>query len=439
MRKYIRNNFKRMAVLLLIVCIVLPSMTISNADNTAAADDLNARIAAESARAEQLQQRKEEIEAQIRDAQGDMNDMTRHRALIEQQIAVVRERIEALAAVIALQEEAIEKKEQEIEELEREILQTELQILLRMEQIELLEKENEENKRKFGQIVKGEYMSGGQGFMNLLLNSGDFFDLVIRAEAMKKATERHDEFMSNLLAAIKSQEDLIQELEDLKISLEYNIETCEREKAELEEEKRALLLNMAELDAEMDREQGRLRAHASDIADLQSVINNMYRQYNATNAEIEAANNEVTRLIQLLQNLNRPDYSGDGFMWPLDDRFRRITSDYGWCSWRGGPHHGFDVGNAGINGANIYAVQNGTVISSGWIGGYGNTVVIDHGGGISTLYAHIQSGGLRVSAGEQVRQGDVIGLVGSTGWSTGPHLHFEVRRNGTAVNPWDFF
>ncbi|MCL2108901.1 MAG: M23 family metallopeptidase [Oscillospiraceae bacterium] len=101
-------------------------------------------------------------------------------------------------------------------------------------------------------------------------------------------------------------------------------------------------------------------------------------------------------------------------------------------------HHGIDVGNSGINGANIYAVQSGTVIIATWSGGYGNYIVIDHGGGVSTLYAHMQTGSMRFSAGDTVVQGDVIGLVGSTGWSTGPHLHFEVRENGSAVNPWGY-
>jgi murein DD-endopeptidase MepM/ murein hydrolase activator NlpD len=94
-------------------------------------------------------------------------------------------------------------------------------------------------------------------------------------------------------------------------------------------------------------------------------------------------------------------------------------------------HYGIDFG-AGA-GSPIRAAAAGKVLSAGWIGGYGNTTIIDHGGGMATLYAHQSSFG--VSAGQQVSAGQTIGAVGSTGNSTGPHLHFEVRVNGQAVDP----
>jgi murein DD-endopeptidase MepM/ murein hydrolase activator NlpD len=94
-------------------------------------------------------------------------------------------------------------------------------------------------------------------------------------------------------------------------------------------------------------------------------------------------------------------------------------------------HTGIDIG-AGY-GAPIHAAGGGEVIFSGYRNGYGNCVVIDHGGGVATLYGHCSS--LNVSAGQVVRQGQLIAHVGSTGLATGPHLHFEVRHNGTPVNP----
>jgi murein DD-endopeptidase MepM/ murein hydrolase activator NlpD len=94
-------------------------------------------------------------------------------------------------------------------------------------------------------------------------------------------------------------------------------------------------------------------------------------------------------------------------------------------------HEGIDLGAA--YGTPIAAAAAGTVIYAGWLGGYGNLTVIDHGGGLATAYGHQSS--IAVSVGEQVAQGQTIGYVGSTGHSTGPHLHFEVRVDGQAVDP----
>ncbi len=115
-----------------------------------------------------------------------------------------------------------------------------------------------------------------------------------------------------------------------------------------------------------------------------------------------------------------------GFIWPLS---APITSPFGW-RW-GRIHEGIDLGAP--SGAPIAAAAAGTVIVAGWMGGYGNLVVIDHGGGISTAYAHQSS--MAVAVGQSVAQGQIIGYVGNTGYSFGPHLHFEVRVNGAAIDP----
>ncbi|HEY7875142.1 MAG TPA: M23 family metallopeptidase, partial [Actinomycetota bacterium] len=121
--------------------------------------------------------------------------------------------------------------------------------------------------------------------------------------------------------------------------------------------------------------------------------------------------------------------SSQGFIWPLNGP---VTSGYGY-RW-GRLHAGIDI--SGYTGQPIIAAKSGVVIEAGSMGGYGNGTVIDHGGGIATLYGHQTSIG--VSVGQRVSQGDVIGTVGSTGYSTGPHLHFEVRVNGSPQNPMNY-
>jgi murein DD-endopeptidase MepM/ murein hydrolase activator NlpD len=121
-----------------------------------------------------------------------------------------------------------------------------------------------------------------------------------------------------------------------------------------------------------------------------------------------------------------PAANPGGLIWPVN---APVTSPFGW-RW-GRLHEGIDLGAA--SGTPILAAAAGTVIYAGWMDGYGNFVIIDHGGGIATAYGHQSS--IAVTDGQSVTQGQVIGYVGSTGHSTGPHLHFEVRVNGSAVDP----
>ncbi|MFN8670931.1 MAG: peptidoglycan DD-metalloendopeptidase family protein [Candidatus Sericytochromatia bacterium] len=159
--------------------------------------------------------------------------------------------------------------------------------------------------------------------------------------------------------------------------------------------------------------------------------------------EVKLLEAESGRITDMLKNLkNSPSsssktysriYSGGRMGWPC--AVTTITSYYG---YRVHPifgtrklHSGMDVGAA--QGTAIYAAADGVVVESGWTGGYGKAVIINHGGGIATLYGHTSV--LYVAPGQRVRRGQLIAAVGSTGYSTGPHLHFEVRVNGTPVDP----
>jgi len=130
--------------------------------------------------------------------------------------------------------------------------------------------------------------------------------------------------------------------------------------------------------------------------------------------------------VSLARAASRGSNSATGIVWPLRGP---INSPYGY-RW-GCFHNGLDIG--GGTGSSYFAAASGKVVAAGWAGGYGNMILINHGNGVETRYAH--SSKLLVSVGQQVKQGQRIGLVGSTGHSTGPHLHFELIINGSAVNP----
>ena len=151
----------------------------------------------------------------------------------------------------------------------------------------------------------------------------------------------------------------------------------------------------------------------------------------------EAEEAESNRIAARLSGNGSGAYNGS-MQWPVPSSYR-VTSNYGprICPFHGRElHPGIDIGAP--SGSSIVAAGAGKVISAGGLGTYGNVVMIDHGNGVVTLYAHQQSGGIRVGVGQRVKKGQRIGTVGSTGNSTGPHLHFESRVNGTPKNPMGY-
>lgn len=184
------------------------------------------------------------------------------------------------------------------------------------------------------------------------------------------------------------------------------------------------------------------RDHINSLVASRSMVSSQIQSSRSKIASLEqqerellAKSEEMSNLIQVLST--RKNYVEGEMVWPLPSS-SLITSPYG---NRLHPilriysiHTGIDI--AGKSGANILSANTGTVIVSGWQNAYGNTVVVDHGGGITTLYAHMSK--IIVSKGDEVSAGDIIGRVGSTGWSTGPHLHFEVRVDGKTKNPLEY-
>jgi murein DD-endopeptidase MepM/ murein hydrolase activator NlpD len=179
----------------------------------------------------------------------------------------------------------------------------------------------------------------------------------------------------------------------------------------------------------------RQAALAAARDDKQSLLADVRSQRHKDEEDLEQMQAASAAIAEQLQNSGSSGGGGDGgvpsasgFIWPVSGP---ITSGFGW-RW-GRMHEGIDIGAA--CGTPIRAAASGTVVYAGWMDGYGNIIVIDHGGGLATAYGHQSA--LYVGGGS-VSQGQVIGAVGSTGHSTGCHLHFEVRVNGTPVNPLNY-
>lgn len=203
-------------------------------------------------------------------------------------------------------------------------------------------------------------------------------------------------------------------------------------------------MRLEQIKADQEAVLAEMQATAAELKRAQAQKATAMNELTMTIAEAEeqqAILEEDEKLVQdtirkLLAAQAKVAYFGGDFIWPLPANQTNITSEYG---MRFHPilkknliHQGLDIGAP--NGTPIYSVTEGEILFRGWLGGYGNAIMIDHGGGVVTLYGHMSSFG-SFNEKDKVTTGDIIGYVGSTGQSTGNHLHFEVRINGTHTDP----
>lgn len=260
-----------------------------------------------------------------------------------------------------------------------------------------------------GKRVRDIYINGQISYLDVLFGAKDFQDFLTRMDLLKKVIQQDYDLVQVVFAEKQDIEDTQKQL------------VADREKQE------GLELKARQAREVMEQKVKKRQQLIDKMKNDKAVFD---RQYD----ELMAASKQITRMIQ--NSHYHVQSSGSGAMiWPISGP---ITSEFG---WRTHPisgdqrfHSGLDIG--GDYGMPVHAAQSGTVTYAGWISGYGNTVILDHGGGITTLYGHNQS--LAVSVGQSVSQGDVISYCGSTGNSTGPHCHFEVRQNGEPVSPYGY-
>ena len=244
---------------------------------------------------------------------------------------------------------------------------------------------------------------------------------------------------SNLLGRL----DFINEVMDYDRQVIEDLQTLQ---AEIEEKKTGLEASRAELvtaKTELESQKKQLAAQREEANKLVKEIDDNAAEYQATLDALEAEERRIEQQVKQLQKQLEEQMAAEGknyntnpggYIWPVDSRY--ITSTVGGRSSPGGVgstnHKGTDIGRVGYT-SSVYAAKAGTVIVATRSSSYGNYVVISHGTGNTTLYAHMSS--IKVSVGTYVQQGQTIGITGSTGHTTGPHLHFEVVENGVRVNP----
>ena len=383
-----------------------------------------------------------DYDRQIAEAEGNIADSEVLQNAYWEKVVAQQDQINLLNNKLYAKEEEIAAKEQEIAAKEIEIADTEVRIADKISAIAALDAQNRENIYKFGQIIRTMYINDTDDVLSVLAGSADFYDIFVRTEIMNSADQQNLDFMNSLLADIHRLEDEQSQLEADKVQLELD-------KAGLEKEKRDLIDERTKLDEERKYASQLSESYNAEYNTLTTQIQNYeYRisqldqQKKVSRAEIEAYQAEIDEAIRqaLLAASGTVVYDDGEWHWPLDRKYHLITTYFGYSEFHSGSHGAIDIGNGGINGANIYAMKGGEVIVAkttyrqGY--DYGMYVVIDHGNGYQSLYA--QCSAIYVTVGQMVSQGEVIAAVGSTGWSTGPHLHFEIRKDGSRVDPLNY-
>jgi len=267
-------------------------------------------------------------------------------------------------------------------------------------------------------------MQGDLFYLDILVGSSDIADFITRTELVSRVIRANSDAAASL-AVTKA------DLEHAKADMARLLEDAMAKRQESALVETNLKQLQGERQSKVDAQQAVLDQKSALLAE---------DKHNAAKllAVAQAEEAESARIASMLRSHKGSGRYAGSMAWPVPG-YHTITSPFG---WRMHPilhkrifHAGIDISGPGVNGAAIVAAGSGTVIAAGPHGGYGNVVMIDHGNGVVTVYGHQQDGGIKVSVGQHVKKGQRIGTVGSTGLSTGPHCHFEVRVNGTAVNP----
>ncbi len=316
--------------------------------------------------------------------------------------------------------------ENEIQELNTKLTQLE-------ESISQKEKELTEKKKVLEDRLVAMYMKKETTFLDVVL-SGKLMNFISNQDMMKQITEYDNKLITEVNELKKSLESEKTEVETMKKDKEQK--TAELQKLKAEKEEKAA--NLTDEQKELEKKLSEYKSQAEEYAKLERQA--IAKEEAARKAAQEASKNNTNTSGSNSSNggqTNTTPYTGGKLGWPCPSS-SRITSPYGYRVLFGVRdfHTGVDIG--ATTGSNIVAAESGTVILAnyGWNGGYGNYIILSHGNGITTRYAHASQ--LYVTAGQTVSKGQVIAAVGTTGNSTGPHLHFEVRVNGSHTNPLNY-
>jgi murein DD-endopeptidase MepM/ murein hydrolase activator NlpD len=299
-------------------------------------------------------------------------------------------------------------------EAKSDIDKTTIELVLKEQDLNKIEDELDGKIAILNSRVASIYKNSDGNILEILLKAEDFIEFISRLKLM------------NLIAQQDAQ--IIKEIKDKRTS---NL-TIKKAILDLREKQKDRQAEVAKLVSQAEKKQAEVEGIYDEKSNLLSNTRANKNALISMQKNLEIRESEITRILESYKYGNAP---GDKFMWPTAGR---IASGFG---MRRHPilgtmrmHTGIDI--VAPSGALVKAADGGQIIQAGYDGGYGYSIIVYHGGGFSTVYAHLSR--ILVAVGQNVSRGEVIGLVGATGLATGPHLHFEVRINGAAQNPLGF-
>ncbi|MBS6256039.1 murein hydrolase activator EnvC family protein [Megasphaera massiliensis] len=365
----------------------------------------------------------EDLQNQLSDVQNRMAQESEKKAQAEAVIGSVNDKLYAI-------QQQLEAAQRDYQAVANELKATEEKIAATQAELEKTRARLKVREGVFTKRVRDIYMHGQLSYLDVVLGAKDFSDFSNRLELLRRIIDADITLISDIRKERAAIETAKQELE-----------TQRARQAQLRDQAAA---KRDEIESRRKEQQAILYQAQNDKAVAEQAYNE-YQQSSQAIAEMlrqRAADRAAQAAAAAAQASSGgggggSDYyqpvSGSGAMiWPVNGV---VTSPYG---YRTHPIFGTTIYHSGIDigvdyGTPVHAADGGVVVEAGWISGYGYAVIIDHGNGLSTLYGHNQE--LAVSEGQSVSQGQVIAYAGSTGNSTGPHVHFEVRANGDPVDP----
>lgn len=367
-----------------------------------------------------LQDEQESVKNSIEQKKGELNTNASQKTATATKIQEITDSINATQQKIASYSTQIADQQASIDATNKKITETEAKL-----------KEAQEN---LNDRLVTIYKDGNVNYLDVLFKSEDFSNFLTRFEYLSYITKRDKQLVTQV-------EEMKTQLESQKATLEQQLSSLSALKSEEEDVKSLLEEQQGQQKsayAELEKDEAALK---EVIASMQATsdeigekIKTLQAEEEAKRAAAAAAANQSNGAVTASANASgyKATAAGNG-IWPAPDS-HVVTSNYGGRDYPLGGGYNFHLGTdiAASYGTPVLAYQAGTVLIASYHWSYGNYVVIDHGNGFSTLYAHMSA--LTVSAGQTVTAGQQVGLIGSTGSSTGPHLHFETRINGSNVN-----